>query len=162
MDECRAANGDIRASCRVCLNRKAQLREQAAAVAMAELQFTVDDGFQAAVGDDRADGVEGPVVVDEFDAIFGDGADFMDIDLPSDSAVSAREAALLKNLNKKIDAITFETCDVCWEEGFDLNAKDGICGACRRDTGDPVKKWSAANQVHPGASIHHSKTGMMY
>ena len=156
VEDCRAENGELRANCRTCLNRRTQLRQQAAAAAVDELLFAVDDPFQAAAGDDRAEGVEAPPlqVVDEFDAVFGDGADLMDIDLPSDSAVSAREAALLKKLNEKIDAIKLETCDICWEEGFDLNTKDGVCGACRRDTGDPVKKWSSANKVHPCACTY--------
>jgi len=95
------------------------------------------NGYEAATGDDDADGVE-TVDVDAFDHIFGDGADLMNVDLPTNFAVSAREEAQSKNLNEKLDAIEFETRDSCWEEGFDLDVKDGICGACRHDK-DPVK-----------------------
>ena len=111
-------------------------------------QIAGADAFEAAVGDDVSDGVDA-AAVDEFDLVFGNGGDLTGIGLPADSAVSAQEASLLKNLNEKLDAIVFETCDSCWEEGFDLNVKDRMCGSCRRDK-DPVKKWSAANAVHPG------------
>jgi hypothetical protein len=141
------------ANCHACRNRYcAQLRERAdAAIAERQQIATLPDAFEATIGDDAAEGID-TVAVDEFDATFGDGADLMDIDLPADSAVSAREATLLKNLDEKLGAIKFETCDSCWEEGFDLDTKDGMCGSCRRDN-DPVlvKKWSEANAVHPGA-----------
>jgi hypothetical protein len=88
--------------------------------------------------------------IDEFDNAFGDGTDLMNVDLPDDSALSRHEAALLENLNKKLDEVEFKTCDDCLEEGFDLSVEDGRCSSCRNDTGDPVRKWSAANKVHPG------------
>ena len=94
--------------------------------------------------------------IDKFDAVFGDGADLMNIDHPTDSAVSAQEAALLKNLNEKLEAIRFDMCDSCWEEGFDLDMKDGVCGSCHRDK-DPVKKWSQENGVHPGVHFYPQK-----
>jgi hypothetical protein len=58
------------------------------------------DGYEAAAGDNDAEGFEA-VQGDEYDTIFGDGRDFMDIDLPDDSAlVSARERVLLKKVCK--------------------------------------------------------------
>lgn len=73
----------------------------------------------------------------------------MDIDQPTDSALDAREARLLQSLNEKLAAIRYDSCDCCWEEGFDLHVVDGECSSCRRDKGDLVKKWSAANYTHP-------------
>jgi hypothetical protein len=91
--------------------------------------------------------------IDEFDNAFGDGTDLMNVDLPDDSALSRHEAALLENLNKKLDEVEFKTCDDCLEEGFDLSVEDGRCSSCRNDTGEPVQKWSAANKVHPGTTF---------
>ena len=96
-----------------------------------------------------AEGVD-PTVVDEFDNEFGNGTDLMNIDLPDDSALFQREVALLEDLNKALDKIEINTCDDCLEEGFDLSVEDGRCSRCRNDTGDPVRKWLAANKVHPG------------
>jgi hypothetical protein len=96
-----------------------------------------------------AEGVQA-TEIDDFDNVFGDGTDLMNVDLPDDSALSQHEATLLENLNKKLDEIEFKTCDNCLEEGFDLKIEDGRCSRCRDDTGDPVQKWSAANKVHPG------------
>ena len=48
------------------------------------------------LGDDNAEGVESRSQDDlEFDAEFGDGAEFMDIHLPDDSAVSQDEKACI-------------------------------------------------------------------
>ena len=78
----------------------------------------------------------------------------MNINLPDDSALSAREQALLKQLNEKLDDIKFETCNYCFElEGFGMQVNYGMCATCKRDNGDPVRKWSAENGVHPG--IYH-------
>ena len=74
----------------------------------------------------------------------------MDVDIPSDGALSVREAASLETLNRKFDAIKYESCDSCWEDGFDLHVIDGCCTSCRRGKADPVKKWSEENKVHPG------------
>jgi hypothetical protein len=152
VEDCQGENGEFQANCHACLDRNAQLREQAAAATVEEQQFGLADTFEAALGDDAAEGVDA-TLANEFDAVFGDGNDLMDIDLPADSAMSAQEAALLESLNDKLDAIKFEACDLCWEEGFDLDAKDRICGTCRRDK-DPVKKWSEANAVHPGTCVY--------
>ncbi|KDQ23954.1 hypothetical protein PLEOSDRAFT_1016390, partial [Pleurotus ostreatus PC15] len=98
------------------------------------------------------DGVEAGAD-DEFDAVFGDGRDLMDIDQPSDSALDACEAQLLQSLSEKLAAIRYDGCDSCWEEGFDLHVVDGECSSCHRDKGDPVKKWSAANYTHPSYDV---------
>lgn len=134
----------------MCRNRRrTQLREQAEAAIVERQQIGLPDAFEAAIGDDAAEGID-TMAIDEFDATFGDGADLMDVDLPADSAVSAREATLLQNLNEKLGAIKFDSCDSCWEEGFDLDAKDGMCGTCHCDNDPVLKKWSEANAVHPG------------
>ena len=148
VEDCLTENGEIRACCQACINRQARFRENAIPAIVERQHITGADGFEAADGDDVPEGVNA-VAVDEFDSIFGTGADLTDVSLPADSAVSAHEATLLKNLNEKLDAIKFEACDTCWEEGFDLDMKDQMCGSCRRDK-EPVKKWSIANAVHPG------------
>ena len=125
--------------------RRAEL-EAAATAALQEHELTPKH-------DGNAEGVEA-TRVDEFDEVFGDGADLMDVNLPKDSAVSQREASLLENLNKKLEEIEFQACDGCLEEGFDLNLADGWCSRCRNDTGHPVRKWSAANKVHPGKKFY--------
>jgi len=114
-----------------------------------EQHSALREGYEAAAGDNDAEGVEA-VQADEYDAVFGDGHDLMDVDLPDDSALSAREQALLKKLNEKLAEIKFETCDYCLEEGFSMQVNRGMCAACKRDNGDPVRKWSAGNGVHPG------------
>ena len=150
VEECRADNGEIRATCLACLSNRARVCEQAA-LAQAQ-RLALEDGYEAAAGDDNAEGIE-VIEVDEFDAIFGDGHDLMDVDLPDDSAASAREKALLKKLDEKLADIKFETCDYCLEEYFNMQINNGMCAACKQDNGDPVRKWSAENGVHPG--IYH-------
>lgn len=109
-------------------------RERRAALSAAvDAAQPVEQEFEAtALQDGDVEGVEVPNV-DEFDKAFGDGADLMNVDLPDDSALSQREAA-----------------NDCLEDGFDLNLADGRCSRCHGDKGDPVRKWSAANKVHPG------------
>jgi hypothetical protein len=99
-----------------------------------------------AAGDEDAEDVEA-VQADEYDAVFGGGHDLMDVDFP---ALSAREQTLLKKLNEGLADIKFETCDYCLEESFSMQVDHGMCAACKRDNGDPVRKWSAKNGVHPG------------
>jgi hypothetical protein len=48
------------------------------------------------------------------------------------------EAALLKNLNKKLDEVEFKTCNDCLEEGFNLSVEDERCSSCHNNTGEPV------------------------
>jgi hypothetical protein len=111
--------------------------------------MAIEDEVHNAIAENTPDGVsiEPP---DEFDAVFGDGNDLMNIDLPSDSALSDREATLMARLNEELAAIKYESCDYCLEDAFGLNVVDGMCASCRRDPGDPVRKWSAENGVHPG------------
>jgi hypothetical protein len=51
----------------------------------------------------------------------------IDVDLSNNSALSACEAALLKNFNKKIDTISFNSCNVCVEEGFKSDKHIPLC-----------------------------------
>jgi hypothetical protein len=149
LHDCTSGDGALRTSCRGCLRRWRDERhaalEATAAAAVQHPEVPADENWHN--GD--VDGVE-VAQFDEFDNVFGDGSDLMDVDLPLDSALSRGDAALLNNLNKKMDEIDFSTCDDCLEEGFDLTLVDGTCSRCRRDTGHPVRKWSAANNVHPG------------
>lgn len=142
LDACLSAEGILRANYQDCLTRRhlqAQQRRDA------DAEGGIDDGVLDAEEDDGIETAAG----DEFDDVFGDGSDLMDIDLPTDSALDAREAKLLQDLNEKLAAVQYEACNNCWEEGFDLHVVDGSCSSCRNDKGEPVKKWSAANRVHP-------------
>ena len=145
-EDCISDDGILRAACRACLTRR---REQRAALSAPVTQDLEAEAEAAALQGD-AEGVE--VDVDEFDAVYGDGADLMDIDLPNDSALSHREATLLANLNRKLDEIKFEACNYCLEEGFDLKVADEMCLSCRSDKGDPVRKWSRENNIQPGTT----------
>ena len=84
-----------------------------------------------------------------------DRSDNIDVDLPDDAFLSERESNLLLNLNRKIDSVTYESCDICVEDGFNLSVVGGQCSRCRSDRGEPVRKWSAENNVHPGMAILH-------
>jgi hypothetical protein len=151
--DCTSRDGTLQTSCHACLARRreechAALDAAAAPSTLQHPELRAEENWL----DGDVDGVElGDF--DEFDNVFGDGTDLMDVDLPGDSALSPRETALLQNLDKKMDDIQFTTCDDCLEEGFDLALIDRRCSRCRRDTGDPVRKWSAANNVHPGRSF---------
>ncbi|KAI0833502.1 hypothetical protein BC628DRAFT_1277728, partial [Trametes gibbosa] len=94
------------------------------------------------------DGVES-TNVDVYDAIFGDGSDLMDIDIPDESALSASETTLWKTFQHKVAELTLQSCNVCSERDFGLSLRDGKCAFCRSDKGDPVFKFSAENNAHP-------------
>ncbi|KAF9501700.1 hypothetical protein BDN71DRAFT_1348697, partial [Pleurotus eryngii] len=111
------------------------------------------------LGSDDIEGIE-TAEDDEFDAVFGDGSDLMNIDQPTDHVLSVREEELLKSLNEKLAALKYESCDICCQEGFDLNVADGICSSCVADKGDPVKKWSRENFVHPAHEIPSCLKGL--
>jgi hypothetical protein len=121
VEQCTLDDGSVGQCCRSCLTTKAARRSLR----------------DRDVGGDSATGSE-------------DLEDMMDVDLPDDAALSGRELALLQNLNQKIEGIQFESCNVCLEDGFNLSLSEGCCSRCRRDSADPVLKWSAANKVHPG------------
>ena len=48
----------------------------------------------------------------------------MVVNLPDDAFLSDRESKLLQTLNRKIDDLTFESCDICVEDGFNLSVVD--------------------------------------
>ncbi|EDR04581.1 uncharacterized protein LACBIDRAFT_330518 [Laccaria bicolor S238N-H82] len=146
VEDCMAENGTLRATCRACLTLRRERRVELERAAMGDLEHEQE---AAALLQGDAEGVA-TTNADEFDAVFGDGADLMNLDLPDNKALTERESALLRNLKKELDKIKFETCDHCLEEGFGMNVEDGMCSSCRRDKADPVRKWSAANNVQPG------------
>ncbi|KAJ3507790.1 hypothetical protein NMY22_g16823 [Coprinellus aureogranulatus] len=156
IEACTNADGVLLASCQVHLARRrernAQLREAAAA-----LNAAADDLAEQAVGNDPVperhdeDGEHSFEDEDEFDRFFGSGEELMEVDLPEDSALDAREAELMRNFERALDNIAFESCDSCMEEGFDLKIIEGKCSSCRNDKSDsPVKKWSIENESQPG------------
>ena len=112
-------NGTLRANCRACLTRQRDERRAALETAATAAARDHELGAERTLHDGDAEGVEA-TEVDEFDNMFGDGTDLMNIDLPDDSALSQHEATLLENLNKKLDKIEFKTCDDCLKEGFNL------------------------------------------
>ncbi|KAJ3505917.1 hypothetical protein NLJ89_g7163 [Agrocybe chaxingu] len=146
--ECTAPDGTLHATCQQCLTRSRQRYAQT----VREDHHSAENDFELAANDDAAEGVEA-IPVDDFDAVFGDGSDLMDIDLPEDSAVSDRELQLLKNLDEKVAEITYQSCDFCLEDGFNLKVVDGKCLSCRNDKGDPVQKWSAQNNIQPALNV---------
>ncbi|TFK89922.1 hypothetical protein K466DRAFT_464337, partial [Polyporus arcularius HHB13444] len=98
--------------------------------------------------DDHAEGVE-TVERDEYEDYFGDDTELMNLDVPEESALNACEAAHSEAFQKKIEALTLQSCSVCHEQGFDLNVRDSQCSRCRTDKGDPVKKFSPENNAVP-------------
>jgi hypothetical protein len=130
VQDCTSEDGLVRQSCRACLERDAGPATRTA------LQILKADD---AAGENSTD-----------DGQFDQHDDLMDLDPPVDTALSGREAALLQNFNQKIGDLSIESCNVCLEDGFNLSAFDGCCLRCRRDSANPVHKWSAGNNVHPG------------
>lgn len=110
------------------------------------------DEMENGLGDDHAEGFEA-AAMDEYNEIFGDSQDLMDVDLPEDSALTDCEGKLLQTMNEKLDALRIEMCTTCIEEAFNMNLQAGICLWCRNDKGEPVKKWSNENNVNPGSSL---------
>ncbi|EPS94701.1 hypothetical protein FOMPIDRAFT_11021, partial [Fomitopsis schrenkii] len=97
---------------------------------------------------DEPDGVE-VVEVDEYAQFFDDGSSYMDIDVPEENALPAREASLLATFHEKLASLSLEACTTCHERAFNMNLHDGECSRCRRDRAEPVKKFSATNGVSP-------------
>ncbi|KAJ7606208.1 hypothetical protein FB45DRAFT_711770, partial [Roridomyces roridus] len=90
--------------------------------------------------------------VDEYDAVFGDSADLLDVHLPEDSALSPREAAAIRTVNEKLADLTIGHCAGCREEGFDVKMKTPtLCTRCSGDTANDVRKWSDENNTNPCA-----------
>ncbi|KAF7293450.1 hypothetical protein MIND_01122500 [Mycena indigotica] len=139
----RTEDGRVYANCNAC---RARRRAKYAAM-HAEGNVDVELGEDAA-GDDAAEGVA-QTPDDEFDEFFGNGAEFMDIDLPEDSALSAREAAAIAKMNAELAALSISRCSGCREEGFDVKLKTAtLCSRCDRDEGD-IRKWSDENNTNP-------------
>lgn len=141
-DECREGNREF-ACCNMCRARRR---------AVLDARNIVPDADDLVEDEPDPEGLE-PAEEDEYDTIFGDGADFMDIDVPDDSAISARQAALLKKFDEALSAIRLEVCDTCDEQRFDMNLINGECQTCRNDKHN-VKLKSAANNVSPGESTY--------
>ena len=116
------------------------------------------DAAEAAAAEEVVDGLDndddmqvvGPPELpeDEYDATFGNNANFANIDLPSDNALTERDAILLDNLNKKLQELEFQSCDQCYEEGFELRVEGGKCVSCRNEKG--TAKWSFENKTQLG------------
>ncbi|KAH7874021.1 uncharacterized protein C8R40DRAFT_1028588, partial [Lentinula edodes] len=73
---------------------------------------------------------------------------------PNDPALRPPEKDLVNNFRAALANIKLETCSTCFECAFDISLKGGReCGRCRADKGDPVKKWSVENKVHPSHEV---------
>ncbi|KAJ7129857.1 hypothetical protein C8R43DRAFT_847231, partial [Mycena crocata] len=98
--------------------------------------------------DDEDGGVD-TSAPDEYDTVFGDGADLANVDLPEDSALTDIEAQCISNFEAVLNAIKIETCSCCQEEGFHVKLKpSGMCSRCETDKRD-IKMWSDQNNVNP-------------
>ena len=97
---------------------------------------------------DVRDGVAmDPIIDDEYH----DDFEWMDIDLPGDSAVSNREYTLLRNMRKQLADVKMRHCSTCCERGFDARIADEMteCRRCQADKHEDGKVWSNANTVNP-------------
>ena len=143
VEDCTSPGGIIHASCLVCLERWHET--YAAQVAAAAIDQNAEQ--------DTVDGREGvatePVVND---GEFGDGAEWMDLDLPDDSAVSAREKILLQKMRETLANVKMQQCSTCCERTFDIKSDNPAyeCQRCHTDKHQDGKLWSNANNVNPG------------
>ncbi|KAJ7578869.1 hypothetical protein C8J56DRAFT_797036, partial [Mycena floridula] len=98
------------------------------------------------LADDHTEGVQ--IVDDEFDAAFGNGDDFMDVDLPEDSAVPPNDQHHLKAFTAALDDLHIQQCPLCREEAFSSQPAGEMCTSCSADKKE-TRKWSDANEVNP-------------
>lgn len=79
--------------------------------------------------DDREGVAMEPIVEDEF----GVDTEWMDVDLPGDSAVSLREKTLLHNMRQQLADVKMQHCSTCCERVFDIDIWDETdeCQRCQ-------------------------------
>jgi hypothetical protein len=141
---CTSPGGILHASCLAFLERR---REAYAAHAGAA---AIDQNAEQQAMDDREGVAMEPIVDDKF----GDDTEWMDVDLPGDSAVSLREKTLLHNMRQQLADVKMQHCSsTCCERVFDIGIRDGTdeCQrvGCQADKHQDGKLWSDANNVNP-------------
>ena len=60
------------------------------------------------------------------------------------AAVSPEDKILLENCQNKLMSIVTESCNLCHEEWFDLDVKNGVCGNYRKSS-----KFQPSNNMYP-------------
>ncbi|KAI0266026.1 hypothetical protein BGY98DRAFT_890421, partial [Russula aff. rugulosa BPL654] len=97
--------------------------------------------------DDREGVATEPFLDDDFD----DDTAWMNVDLPLDTAVSAREKNLLGDMRRTLANVNMQQCDTCHERAFDLaiRRESNECSRCHADKHENGKQWSDANNVNP-------------
>jgi hypothetical protein len=108
----------------------------------------IDQNAEEDAIDDREVVAIEPIVDDEF----GDDTEWMDVDLPGDSAVSTREKSLLQNMRQQLAVVEMRQCYTCRERGFHVHLPNETtnCRRCQADKLQDGKLWSNANNVYPG------------
>ncbi|OBZ72855.1 hypothetical protein A0H81_07000 [Grifola frondosa] len=145
-DACQDTNGTLHATCQACRARH-QARELAQ-VAAAQQNADHNIEHEDVPENDQPEGIQS-VEIDEFDHILGDGAEYMNIDAPEENALNAMEEVLLASFREKLAALVLQACNICHEQGFDLNVRDDLCSRCKSDKGDLVRKFSPENNMSP-------------
>ncbi|THU99708.1 hypothetical protein K435DRAFT_601472, partial [Dendrothele bispora CBS 962.96] len=85
---------------------------------------------------------------DPYDAIFGDGSDMMEIDMPEDSSIDDKTRNVINKFRLAEDTLKLESCLQCLENWWNSDVKDGECHRCHHDKSD-TKPWSKGNNVCP-------------
>ena len=66
------------------------------------------------------------------------------------SAISPEDKILLENCRNKLMSVVMESCNLCHEEWFDLDVKNGACANCRKGS-----KFQPQNNMYPGDGASH-------
>ena len=66
------------------------------------------------------------------------------------SAISPEDKILLGNCQNKLMSVVMESCNLCHEEWFDLDVKNGVCANCRKGS-----KFQPVNNMYPGDGASH-------
>lgn len=116
--ECTDNGGILRLTCNACraARNAAHAARRAEALAAAEAE-AVDDAEEPVEGYAVADeGVEAVDAEDFFDNIYGDGNEFMNIDIPEEQTLNAAETDLLKTFRAELDKLHLASCSCCHEQ----------------------------------------------
>ena len=66
------------------------------------------------------------------------------------SAISPEDKILLENCRNNLMSVVLESCNLCHEECFDLDVKNGACANCRKSS-----KFQTVNNMYPGDGASH-------
>lgn len=146
-DDCRTAEGVVRATCNAC---RARLHNRAS---------NHRDGVEPDHGEDMPDAPDIPdgveaVARDEFDELYDDTINFMNIDVPEENVLNASEEERFRPFTQKLSDLKLEECETCRERDCDSQLQNGSCKRCRRDNKHDVRRFSAENNTNPGQFIN--------